>query len=123
VRGSALRWFEAGVSAEYRLWVARSFRIAVGGQAAFSSLLVSDAASVDARPYQQASWSARAGGLVSLEARVDAPIWLGLGFEPAAVLRPVHYTLGAGAAPAVVEGASLGFVLTAHFEHVRLPER
>ena len=122
-RGTALRWFEVGVSAEYRFWLARSFRIALGGQAAFASANAADAATVDGSADEAASWSARAGGLVSFEARLAAPIWLALGVEPGAILRPVRYTLAAPSSSAAIEGAWLGFSLALHFEHVRLAQR
>ncbi len=124
VRGSALRCFEAGLSAEYRFWLGRSFRLALGGQAAFSSVFLADASTVDGRLDDQASWSARAGGLLALEARLAPPVWLALSAEPGAILRPVRYTAGAtsaAGASSAIEGAWLGFALAVHFERVRLP--
>jgi len=122
-RGSALRWFEIGVSGEYRLWPARSFRIALGAQAAFASANVADAATVDGHADEAATWSARAGGLLSFEARLAAPLWLALGIEPGAILRPVRYTLASPSSSSAIEGAWLGFSLALHVEHARLSAR
>jgi hypothetical protein len=115
--GGALRWLEIGLSADYRFWLGRSFRLALGGQGAFSSVHVGDALGIEGQPGQEESWSARAGGFVALEARLAAPFWLSLSAEPGAILRPVHYTGPANAAGAI-GGAWLGFGLTVHFEHV-----
>jgi hypothetical protein len=120
-RGSGLRWLEVGLSAEYRWWLDRSWRLALGGEGSLSSVHLSDATGVEGQAGERESWSARAGGLLTLDARLAAPIWLSLDVEPGAILRPVHYTEGASAR-GTVEGAWLGFGLTLHFERVALPD-
>jgi hypothetical protein len=117
VHASNMRWLELGLSAEYRFWLGRSFRVGLGGQGAFSSVHLDDALAVDGQTGQRESWSARAGGLVSLEARLAAPVWLALSAEPGAVLRPVAYTTATS--PGSIGGAWLGFGLAVHFEYVR----
>lgn len=120
-RDSGLRWLEIGLSAEYRIWLGGAWRLALGGSGAFSSVHLADATAVEGQPDQRESWSARAGGLLAVEARLGAPAWISLGAEPGAILRPVHFTGAAGAA-GVLQGAWLGFGLALHFEPVGLPE-
>lgn len=120
-RGSGLRWLEIGLAAEYRVWLDPSWRLALGGSGAFSSVHLADATAVESQPGQRESWSSRAGGLLAIEARLAAPMWLTLGAEPGAILRPVHF-VGTAGAPGVVEGAWLGFALGLHFETVAAPE-
>jgi hypothetical protein len=120
-RDSGLRWLEVGLSAEYRLWLGRSWRLALGGEGALSSVHLADATGVEGQAGERDSWSARAGGLLALEARLAAPVWLSLHVEPGAILRPVHYT-GGSSATGTVEGAWLGFGLTLHIERVALPD-
>lgn len=127
-RDSGLRWLEVGLAAEYRIWLGDGWRLALGGSGAFSSVHLADATAVEGQPDQRESWSARAGGLFAVEARLTTPVttteppvplalplWLSLGVEPGAILRPVHFT-GAASAAGVVEGAWLGISLALHFE-------
>ena len=121
-RDSTLRWLEVGLGAEYRLWLGRSFRLALGGAGAFSSVHLSDATAVEGQAGERDSWSARAGGLLAIEARLAAPAWLALSFQPGAVLRPVHFS-GATGASSTLEGAWLGVGLALHFEPLAAAER
>jgi hypothetical protein len=118
--GTNLRWLELGLGADYRVWLGRAWRLGLGGGAAFSSVHLADARAVEGLPDQRDTWSARATGLVSLEARLAPSIWLALSAEPGAILRPVRFTDAAGAAGSVV-GAWLGASLALHFERVRDP--
>jgi hypothetical protein len=120
-QGTALRWLEVGLGAEYRFWVSRLFRIAVGGEGAFASVHLAEATGIEGQPGQRESWSARAGGKVAFELRVARPVWLALDVAPGAILRPVSYA-GGTSAHGPIEGAWLGFALGAHFEWVALPE-
>jgi hypothetical protein len=117
---SSLRWLELGAAVSYRFWLSPRFRLAVGGEGAFSSVHLGDALSVESQRAQQETWSARAGGVLAFEARVASWAWLALSAEPGAILRPVHYA-GQGTT-GVVEGAWIGFGLGAHFERVSAPK-
>ena len=119
-RGSALRWLELGLGADYTFWLGRSWRLGLGGGAAFSSVHLADAEAVEGREKERDTWSARANGLVSLEAKLVPSIWLALSAEPGAVLRPVRFTDVGGNAASVV-GAWLGAGLALHFERVHQP--
>lgn len=115
--GTALRWLEVGLTADYRIWLGRSFRLALGGQAALASAHL-DGLGIGAELGQRESWSARAGGLVALEARLASGTWLALDLEPGAILRPVAYTAASGSA-ATLHGAWLGAGISLRLEHVR----
>ena len=119
-QGSTLRWLELGFAADYRFWLGRSWRIALGATGAFSSVHVADAASIGADEGQRETWSARAGGLVSIEARLARLVWIALELEPGAILRPVRFS-DAGGAGGVVQGAWLGAGLALRLERVREP--
>jgi hypothetical protein len=114
-QGSNLRWLELGVSAEYRFWLGRSVRLALGGQGAFSSVHLADATGIEGLVGQHDAWSARAGGVVGVDVRLAAPAWLALHVEPGAVLRPVPFATGAPSA-ATLQGAWIGVGLALHFE-------
>lgn len=118
--GSDLRWLEIALGADYRFWLSPSFRLALGGSAAFASAHVAGARAVAGEVGQRESWSARAGGAIALEARLTPSIWIALDIEPGAVLRPVRFTGTSGAA-GVVQGAWLGAGLSVRFERVRAP--
>lgn len=115
--GTDLRWLELGLGADYRFWLGRAWRLGLGGAAAFSMVHLADAQTVEAEAGQHDTWSARAGGLVSLEAKLAPSIWLALSAEPGAILRPVRFTDVTGAHGAVL-GAWLGAGLAVHFERV-----
>ncbi len=119
-----LRWLEVGLGVDYRFWVTRSFRIALGAEGAFSSVHLAGAASVEGQPGEQDSWSARAGGKLAFELRVARPVWLALDIAPGALLRPVHFTEDGtaqgtpGGTPSTLGSAWLGFGLGVHFDYV-----
>jgi hypothetical protein len=117
--GTDLRWLEIGLAADYRFWIGRSFRLALGGQAAFSSVHL-DGLAIGGEAGQRESWSARAGGLLALEARLTQGVWLALDLEPGAILRPVAYTTTARSA-ATLQGAWLGAGLSLRLERAREP--
>jgi hypothetical protein len=117
--GTDLRWLEIGLAADYRLWLGRSFRLALGGQAALASVHL-DGLGIGGELGQRESWSARAGGLLALEARLAPGTWLALDLEPGAILRPVGYTAASGSA-ASLHGAWLGAGLSLRLERVREP--
>ncbi|APR85717.1 Hypothetical protein A7982_11066 [Minicystis rosea] len=120
VHGSEARWLELGLGADYRFWLGKSWRLALGGSAAFSSVHLADAKSVGGEVDQRETWSARAGGFVAVEAKVASSIWLALQVEPGAILRPVRFT-GSTGAESVMQGAWLGAGLGVRFEKVRTP--
>jgi hypothetical protein len=120
-RGGGLRWLEVGLAADYRVWLGRSWRLVLGGAMGFSSLHVADAATLEGQADQRETWSARAGGRLGIERRLDAPVWLALVAEPGAMLRPVHYRDVAGKGGAI-EGAFLALGLAVTYERVRAPE-
>lgn len=115
--GSDLRWLELGLGADYRFWLGRAWRLGLGGAGAFSLVRLAGAPAVDGQIDLHDTWSARAGALVSLEAKLASSIWLALSAEPGAILRPVRFTDAHGAAAAVA-GAWLGAGLAVHFERV-----
>jgi hypothetical protein len=117
--GSNLRWLELGLAVDYRLWLGRSWRLALGGAAAFSSVHLDEALSVAGEQGQRETWSARAGGLLAVEARLAPSVWLGLELQPGAILRPVRFASRAG--DGVVQGAWLGAGLAVRFERVQAP--
>jgi hypothetical protein len=120
-KSSEVRWLELGLSADYRFWLHPSWRLSLGGAAAFSSVDLGAATSVEGQVDQRESWSARAGGLVAVEARVAAPVWLALTLEPGAILRPVHFAV-AGGGSGLLQGAWLGLGLGVRFEKTRMGE-
>jgi hypothetical protein len=114
--GGPLRWLEAGVSADYRLWASPWLRFAAGGLATVAAVHLAEARAVDGVADQVDSWSARAGGLVAAEFRLGGGFWLGLGLEPGAILRPVPYR-GTTPAETFLRGAFLAANLTLTYEH------
>jgi hypothetical protein len=110
----ALRWLELGLSAEYRLWLSPSWRLAFGGEAAVASAHLGDAQVAYGAPGERDTWSARAGGRIGAELHLGGPVWLSLTATPGAILRPVHYESPAG--KGALEGLWLGAGLGLHFE-------
>lgn len=109
-----LRWLEAGLAADYRLWLSPSLRLAAGAVASGASLRLGSATAVDAIADATDTWSARAGALVGAELHLAGPAWLGLSIEPSAILRPVPYAIGQRAG--AIEGAFIGANLTLTIE-------
>ncbi|EYF02297.1 hypothetical protein [Chondromyces apiculatus] len=106
-----LRWLEAGLAADYRIWVHPSVRLSFGASAALASVRITGARAVDALPGEKDTWSARAGALAAIDTRIGGPLWLGLHLEPGAVLRAAPYQDAAGASQEIA-GAWLGFGLS-----------
>jgi hypothetical protein len=106
----SLRWFEAGLGVDYRIWLSSSWRISLGAAASLSLLHLNDVRSLDGIAGEKDAWSARATGELGVEARLRGPLWLGLTLEPGAVLRPVPYENAAGESGAL-QGAWLGAAL------------
>ena len=109
-QSGALRWLELGISADYRLWVSPSFRLAFGAEAALASAHLGDATLALGAPGERDTWSARAGGRASAELHLAGPMWLSLTATPGAILRPVRYDSpsGKGALEGLWMGAGLG---------------
>jgi hypothetical protein len=118
---SDIRWLEVGVALDYRICLGRSWSIGLGGSAALSSLHVAEARSLAGEPGERQTLSARAGGLVAIEARVARAAWLSLSAEPGAILRPTRFTVTSGA-EGEIAGAWLGASLSMRFEKIRAPE-
>ncbi len=110
----ALRWLEFGVSADYRLWLSPSFRLAFGGEAALASAHLGDARIAGGLPGERDTWSARAGGRIGAEFHLGGPLWLTLTATPGAILRPVYYESPAG--KGTLEGLWIGAGAGFHFE-------
>ena len=106
----SLRWLEVGLSADYRLWLSPSFRLAFGAEAAFASAHLGDAAVAYSAPGERDTWSARAGGRLGAELHLAGPVWLSLTATPGAILRPVRYetSSGKGTFEGLWVGAGLG---------------
>lgn len=117
---SDVRWLEIGLALDYRFWLGRSWRIGLGGSAALASLHVAEALTLANEPAGRQTLSARAGGLVAIEARVAPAMWISLTAEPGAILRPVRFVDASGAA-ATIAGAWLGASLSMRFEKIRPP--
>lgn len=101
------RWFEAGLGADYRVWLSSSWRFSVGAAASLSLVRLSEVSSLDGVRGSQDSWSSRASFAASIEARLHGPLWLSLALEPGAIVRPLAYE-DADTSKGVVEGAWLG---------------
>ncbi len=108
--GGALRWLEFGLSADYRLWLSPSFRLAFGAEAAVASAHLGDATVALGAPGERDTWSARAGGRLGAELHLGGPVWLNLTATPGAILRPVRYEspMGKGALEGLWMGAGVG---------------
>lgn len=107
-----MRWIEVGLGADYRIPLASRVRLGAGLAASGAALHLGDATVIgDGRD----AWSARAGGVLSLEGRVAGPAWLGIAVEPGAMLRPVSFVDASGAA-GVIQGAWIGLDLTLALE-------
>jgi hypothetical protein len=116
----ALRWLELGLGVDYRLWLGRSFRLALGGEAALASVHLGEVLRIAETDGDHETWSARAGARVGAELRIAPGTWLGLSVAPGAVLRPAPYETRAG--KGAIEGAFLGFGLGLHFDVLPAPE-
>ncbi|AKT36032.1 uncharacterized protein CMC5_001440 [Chondromyces crocatus] len=114
VGDSTMRWLEAGLAADYRIWIHPALRITLGASAAAASVRLSNVTAVDDLPGEQDTWSARAGAQISVDTRIGGPLWLGMHLEPGAVLRAVPFRNAAGNRDEIA-GAwlGLGFSLTA----------
>lgn len=110
----ATRWLDVGVSADYRLWPAPTWRVALGAAASLAALRLSDARTVEGSTDVD-TWSARAVALVAAERRLSDAAWLGLRLEPGAMLRSVGWT-DEGGASGTLAGAWLGMALTLALE-------
>jgi hypothetical protein len=112
--GSA-RWFEVGLGAGYRQWVTPSLRFAGQLSASAAAVRVDGGRVVGEGPGQVDTWSARAGGTVAIEWRVQEPVWLTLGVSPSAVLRPFE-VVGASGERGAFDGVFVGAALGVLFE-------
>jgi len=112
--GSA-RWFELGLAGGYRAWVSPSLRFAGELSASAAAVRIADARLVGEPPGMVDTWSARAGGSVSIEWRVREPVWLTLGVNPSALLRPFDVQATSGARSSF-EGVFVGAALGVLFE-------
>ncbi len=116
----ALRWLELGLGVDHRLWLGRSFRLALGGSAALASVRLGQVLRVAETERDHETWSARAGAKIGAELRIAPGTWLGLTVEPGAILRPAPYETRAG--KGAVEGAFLGLGLGLHFDVLPSPD-
>ena len=122
VEPGAARLVEGALVVEGRVWIGRSLRFVVGGEAALGTLHLGDALGVDRITGDRDTWTARAGAIVGAELRLKRGLWLGLDLVPGALLRPVPYETGAMAAGSL-RGATFGTKLTLTFERPRAPTR
>lgn len=113
--GTNLRWLDGSLAVEYRIWHGPLFRVSLGGVGSVSSVHLTDARVVGGTAADRDTWSARAGGVVSAEVRVAAPLWISLGVQPGAILRPIQFVDGAGKGRSI-EGAFVDFGLAVLFE-------
>lgn len=121
-RGDAgtLRVLELGLGVDYRLWLGRSFRLALGGAAALASVHLPSVTRIAETDADHDTWSARAGATIGAELRLAPATWLGLSLEPGVILRPVRYEAPSG--KGAVDGPSLGLALGLHFDVLPAPE-
>jgi hypothetical protein len=115
--GGVLRWFEAGLLADYRISLHRHVRLQLGATAALAALRLGDVRATDGLAGARDTWSGRASGLLGLDVRVLGPVWLNLALSPGAVLRPAPFEDASGRHGAI-EGLWLGFDLGLQIDHV-----
>lgn len=107
VDGEPLRWAEAGIAGDYRIWVAPGWRLLAGAGAAMATLRIPGATAVDGVAHEQDTWSARASALLGSEWQLAPAAWFGVALEPGAVLRPAPFSDAAGEAQRI-EGVWVG---------------
>ncbi len=117
----ATGWLEAGLAVEMRWWVNPSWRVAVGALGSGAAIHLGAVRSIDGVHGTHDSWSARAGATASVETRISEGLWLGLGFEPAAILRTVPYDDASGQANRL-RGLWMGLDLALHFDRRTMPQ-
>lgn len=115
--GGASRVFEIGLALDYRLWLSKSVRLALGAEMALDLLRFSDARSTDQIFGESTSWSARAGGLFGLDVRAWGPTWIGLHLSPSALLREVGF-VNTNSHSSTLQGFGLGVGLSLQVEHL-----
>lgn len=118
------RWLEANIGIEYRLWAKPWFRVGFGANAGLGVLHVRGATidgEVSGAPATVDTWSGRAAAALLLEWRVARPVWLSIGLEPGAILRPVMMTASANGSKSPWEGFWLGLRLGLTFEQRQIP--
>jgi hypothetical protein len=114
---NSTRWFEVGLAADYRVWLGKSVRLALGADASFSFLRLGDVRAADGVMGLRDAWSGRAGGVLGIDVRAFRSGWLGFHIDPGVVLRPVPFEDAAGKRGAI-EGFWLGFGATLQIEHL-----
>jgi hypothetical protein len=111
-----LRWFEVGAGADLRIVLPEpAWRIHLGARAGAVALGLPQAVLIDGEPSDPHAWTARAGALVGIEARVPDAGWLELAVEPGAILRSLDGTDRTGASQSI-GGFALGASLALHVE-------
>ena len=113
------RLVEGGLALDYRFWLGPALRLGVGGALAFGAVHLGDA-TVDGIAGANDSWTARGGGVFSIERRAGGGAWLGLALEPGVLLRPVPYSTTA--ASGSLRGAYLGARIALTLERVSPPQ-
>ncbi|MBW2527311.1 MAG: hypothetical protein JRI23_24225 [Deltaproteobacteria bacterium] len=111
-----LRWFEVGAGADLRIVLPEpTWRIHLGARAGAVALGLPQAATIDGESSAPHAWSARAGALAGIEARLPDAGWLELSVEPGAVLRSLEATDHQGVSQSI-GGFALGASLALHVE-------
>jgi len=91
-----VRWLEAGAALELRMPLASSWRVRVAAKGGGVALQLPYAVAVNGTPTSGQEWTARAGGLLGLEAALQRYTWLSMTVEPGAILRSLSIEDAAG---------------------------
>jgi hypothetical protein len=113
--GNMLRWCEAGLAVDYRVWLHPSVRLSFGADASLAFLRFSNAFTADGSSGARDALTGRAAGLLGLEVRAFGQTWASLTLSPGALLRGTPYEDATGRRGAV-EGLWLGIDLGLYIE-------
>lgn len=109
--GIALRFAEAGLALQHRVWVNTRARLVAGASASGLGVRASGGARFGADPAarggERDALTARAGAQLGAEAHVGRAVWVSLCFEPSAFLRPLAL-VAANTREARLEGGAVG---------------
>lgn len=112
-------WTELGLGVDHRFSLHPRWRWSLGGVAAASLLRLAGERALSDDVNHRTTWSARAALRLAVETRLSESTWIGLGFEPGAILRDVRWQQAGGSDTA--HGAFLGLDLSLSWERRPTP--